>query len=84
MLERCKVSSDKYILAIHSTNNYFGFAYRLINESNQSEKFLIKKFDRDLANNLIFDLGEFLSGRSFQSIERISVSNGPANFNATR
>ncbi len=84
MLESGKLKSDKYILAIHSTNNYFGFAYRLVNKKTQNEKFFIKKFDRDLSNNLIFDLGEFLFGRSLHSIERISVSNGPANFNATR
>ena len=84
MLEAGKLNTDKYILAIHSTNNYFGFAYRLIDKETQNEKFFIKKFDRDLSNNLIFDLGKFLSGRSLHSIERISVSNGPANFNATR
>ena len=84
MLEKDNLNSDKYILAIHSTNNFFGFAYRLINRDTQNEKFFIKKFNRDLSNNLIFDLGQFLSERSLHSIERISVSNGPANFNATR
>ena len=78
-----KLDPNKFILAIHSTNNYFGFALKNINE-NSDAKFFLKKFDRDLSNNLIFDLTEFLSGRSFNSIERISVSNGPANFNATR
>ena len=85
MLERDKLISTQFILAIHSTNNYFGFAYKLINDSNASnEIYFIKRFDRDLSNNLIFDLATFLSGKSLKSISRISISNGPANFNATR
>ena len=84
MLEGGKINSNKYILAIHSTNNYFGFAYRTIKEALSHEKFFVKKFDRDLSNNLIFDLNEFLAGITLDSIARIAVSNGPANFNATR
>ena len=79
-----KFNSNKYILAIHSTNKYFGFASRIINNEYSNDEFFIKKFDKDLSNNLIFDLSEFLSGRSIYLIERIAVSNGPANFNATR
>jgi len=84
MVEKCKLNPTRNILAIHSTNNYFGFAYKDINDKNSNENFFIKKFDRDLSNNLILDLSEFLPRRSFDSIERISISNGPANFNATR
>ena len=84
MLDKSKLNLSKYILAIHSTNNHFGFAYKLINDNNSQGKFFIKKFNRDLSNNLVFDLAEFLSDISFDAIERISVSNGPANFNATR
>ena len=84
MLIKGKLNSNKYILAIHSTNKYFGFASRIVNNENQRDQFFIKKFDKDLSNNLIFDLSEFLSGTSLDSVERITVSNGPANFNATR
>ena len=84
MLDKSKLNTSKYILAIHSTNNYFGFAYKLLNDNNSQEKYFIKKFNRDLSNNLICDLAEFLSEISFNAIERISISNGPANFNATR
>ena len=84
MLDKAKQNLDKYILAIHSTNNYFGFASQAIKDKTSPKKFFIKKFDRDLSNNLIFDLGEFLSEISLDAIERIAVSNGPANFNATR
>ena len=84
MLDNSKKNTTKYILAIHSTNNHFGFACKEINNNNSNEDFFIRKFNRDLSNNLIFDLAEFLSERSFKCIERISVSIGPANFNATR
>ena len=84
MLDKSQLNDSKYILAIHSANNYFGFAYKSINGSLSQEKFFIKNFNRDLSNNLVFDLAEFISDISFDSIERIAVSNGPANFNATR
>ena len=79
-----KKESHKFILAIHSTNNYFGFAYRTTDKKQFDEKIFIKKFDRDLSNILLNDLCEFISNKSFKSIERITVSTGPANFNASR
>ena len=74
----------KILLALHCTNDYFGFAYREIGNINSKEKFFIKKFDRDLSNHLIADLAKFLDKKNFNSIERISISLGPANFNASR
>ena len=44
----------------------------------------IKKFDNDLCNNLINDLNKFISKENLQKINKISVSIGPANFNASR
>ena len=75
---------NKFILAIHSTKDHFGFAYKKINEVNEKEELFTKKFDRNLTNNLIYDLSEFLPEKSFSSIKRISVSLGPSNFNASR
>lgn len=77
-------NSCKIILAIHSTKKFFGFSYRQIHNKNYKEDFFIKKFEQDLSNYLISDLAIFLSKISFHSIERICVSSGPANFNASR
>ena len=71
------------ILAIHSTDNSFGFGYRK-NNSPKSDEFFIKKFDNDLCNNLIFDFNKFISKENLQKVNTISVSIGPANFNASR
>ena len=71
------------ILVIHCTDNSFGFGYRK-NDELESDKFYIKKFDNDLCNNLINDLNRFISKENLQKVNKISVSIGPANFNASR
>ena len=70
-------------LVIHCTDNSFGFGYRKNNKL-ESDKFFIKKFDNDLCNNLINDLNKFISKEYLQKVNKISVSIGPANFNASR
>ena len=70
-------------LVIHSTDNSFGFGYRKNNDSKSDELF-IKKFDNDLCNNLINDFNKFISKENLQKIKKLSVSIGPANFNASR
>ena len=70
-------------LVIHSTNNSFGFGYRK-NNNLESDHLFIKRFDNDLCNNLINDLKKFISKENLQKINKISVSIGPANFNASR
>ena len=70
-------------LAIHSTDNSFGFGYRK-NNNPGSDEFFIKKFDNDLCNNLVFDFKKFISKENLQKVNKISVSTGPANFNASR
>ena len=70
-------------LVIHSTDNSFGFGYRK-NDNLESDKLFIKKFDNDLCNNLINDLNKFISKENLQKVNKISVSIGPANFNASR
>jgi len=70
-------------LVIHSTDNSFGFGYRK-NNNLKSEELFIKKFDNDLCNNLINDLNKFISKENLQKINKLSVSIGPANFNASR
>ena len=70
-------------LAIHSTDHSFGFGYRKNNEL-ESDEIFIKKFDNDLCNNLIIDLNEFISKETLHKVNKISVSIGPANFNASR
>ncbi len=70
-------------LVIHSTDNSFGFGYRK-NNTLESDELFIKKFDNDLCNNLINDLYKFISKENLQKINKLSVSIGPANFNASR
>ena len=70
-------------LVIHSTDDSFGFGYRKSNDL-ESDKFFIKKFDNDLCNNLIVDFNKFISNENLQKVNKISVSIGPANFNASR
>jgi len=70
-------------LVIHSTDNSFGFGYRK-NNNLESDELFIKKFDKDLCNSLINDLNKFISKENLQKINKISVSIGPANFNASR
>ena len=76
-------NNNKLSLAIHSTDNTFGFAYR-VNNDNLSDNFFTKKFDKDLCNNLIVDFTNFITKENLKKIEKISVSIGPANFNASR
>ncbi len=70
-------------LVIHSTDNSFCFGYRSNNDL-ESDKLFIKKFDNDLCNNLIRDLNKFISKENLQKINKLAVSIGPANFNASR
>jgi len=70
-------------LVIHSTDNSFCFGYRK-NNTLESDKLFIKKFDNDLCINLIYDLNKFISKENLQKINKLSVSIGPANFNASR
>ena len=83
MKNKLKQVENYPILVIHSTDNSFGFGYRKNNEL-ESDKLFIKKFDNDLCNNLINDLNKFICKENLQKINQLSVSIGPANFNASR
>ena len=78
-----KQKSNHFTLAIHSNDNSFGFAYRE-NKNDLSDKFFVKKFEKDLCNNLIVDFANFINKENLKKIDRISVSKGPSNFNASR
>ena len=69
-------------LVIHCTDHTFGFGYKISN--NKSNKLFIKKFDNDLCNNLIVEFNNFISKEKLKKVNKISVSIGPANFNASR
>ncbi len=84
MLQTQNIDNNKFILAIHSTNDLFGFGYKGLNNNTTKDNFSIKKLDKDLSKNLISTLAEFLNKKQFKSIARISISVGPANFNASR
>ena len=83
MTNKLKQRENYPTLVIHSTDNSFGFGYRK-NNNLKSDELFIKKFDNDLCNNLINDLNKFISKENLQKINKISVSIGPANFNASR
>jgi len=83
MTNKLKQRENYPTLVIHSTDNSFCFGYRK-NNSIESDEFFIKKFDNDLCNNLINDLNKFISKENIQKINKLSVSIGPANFNASR
>jgi len=83
MTNKLKQRENYTTLVIHSTDNSFGFGYRK-NNNLESDELFIKKFDNDLCNNLINDLNKFISKENLQKINKLSVSIGPANFNASR
>jgi len=83
MTNKFKQRENNRTLVIHSTDNSFGFGYRK-NNNLKSEELFIKKFDNDLCNNLINDFNKFISKENLQKVNKISVSVGPANFNASR
>jgi len=83
MTNKLKQRENYPTLVIHSTDNSFCFGYRK-NNNFESDKFFIKKFDNDLCNNLIEDLNKFISKENLKKINKLSVSIGPANFNASR
>ncbi len=83
MINKFKQRENYPTLVIHSTDNSFCFGYRK-NNTPESDKLFIKKFDNDLCNNLINDLNKFISKENLQKINKLSVSIGPANFNASR
>ena len=84
MLPMEKMDKNKYILAIHSTNDYFGFGCKSLKDNNTKDIYSIKKLDKDISKNLIITLSKFIDKNQFNSIARISISIGPANFNASR
>ena len=83
MINELKQRENYPTLVIHSTDNSFCLGYRKDNNL-ESDEFFIKKFDNDLCNNLINDLNKFISKENLQKINQLSVSVGPANFNASR
>ena len=83
MTNKLKQRENYPTLVIHSTDNSFSFGYRK-NNTFESDELFIKKFDNDLCNNLINDLNKFISKENLQKINKLSVSIGPANFNASR
>ena len=83
MTHNLKRRQNYPILVIHSTDNSFGFGYRK-NNNLKSDELFIKKFNKDLCNNLIIDFNKFISKENLERVKKISVSIGPANFNASR
>ena len=83
MTNKLKQKENYPTLVIHSTDNSFGFGYRKNNKL-ESDELFIKKLDNDLCNNLIKDFCKFISKENLKKVKKISVSIGPANFNASR
>ena len=68
MTNKLKQKENYPTLAIHSTDNSFGFGYRK-NNNLESDDLFIKKFDNDLCNNLIYDLNKFISKQNLKKIK---------------
>ena len=83
MTNKIKQKENYTILVIHSTDNSFGFGYRKSNNI-ESDELFVKQFDNDLCNNLIVEFNKFISKENLKKVKKISVSIGPANFNASR
>ncbi len=83
MTNKLNHGENNSTLVIHSTDNSFGFGFRK-NNTIESDELFIKTFENDLCNNLINDLNKFISKENLQKINKLSVSIGPANFNASR
>ena len=83
MINKFKQIENNPTLVIHSTDNSFGFGYRKSNNPISDELF-IKEFNKDLCNNLIVDFNKFISKENLQKVNKISVTIGPGNFNASR
>ena len=83
MIDNLQRRENYPTLVIYSTDNSCGFGYRK-NDEIESDELFIKKFDNDLCNTLINDLNKFISQENLQKINKLSVSIGPANFNASR
>jgi tRNA A37 threonylcarbamoyladenosine modification protein TsaB len=83
MTHNLKQFQNYPLLVIHSTDKSFCFGYRE-NNNIECDELFIKKFDNDLCNNLVDDFNKFISKENLQKVNKISVSIGPANFNASR
>ena len=83
MTNQNKQRENYHTLVIHCSDNSFCFGYRK-NNNLESDELFIKKFDNNLCNNLINDLNLFISKENLLKINKLSVSIGPANFNASR
>ena len=83
MTNKFKQRENYPTLVIHSTDNTFCFGYRKSNDM-ESDELFVKQFDNDLCNNLIVEFNKFISKENLQKIKKLSVSIGPANFNASR
>ena len=83
MQKNFKQKSNQLTLAIHSTDNSFCFGCRKDNNY-KSDDLFTKNFDKDLCNNLIADFNKFIPRENLEKVNKISVSIGPANFNASR
>jgi len=83
MTNNFKQGQNYTTLVIHSTDNSFGFGFRK-NNNIETDELFIKKFENDLCNNLIVEFKKFISKENLHKLNKISVSIGPANFNASR
>ena len=68
MTNNLELRQNYPILAIHSTDNSFGFGYRK-NNNLESDKLFIKKFDNNLCNDLVNDFNKFISKENLFKIK---------------
>ena len=69
MQNNSKQISNNQILAIHCTDDSFGFAHRK-NNNTKLDSFFINKFNHDLCNKLIIDFQKFISNENLQKVNK--------------
>ena len=77
-------SKSKYLLALHSTSDFFGVAIKDTENQEQTIKSEVFNTGRSLSNKLFSCIEKFLPKESWKQIIRISVAKGPGSFTSTR
>ena len=76
--------TSKYLLALHSSSEYFGIAVKDTENPEEQIKSKLFNIGHSLSNKLFSCVEEVLPRNSWKQIIRISVAKGPGSFTGTR
>tara|TARA_Y100001968_G_scaffold233605_1_gene216577 strand:+ start:1506 stop:2168 length:663 start_codon:yes stop_codon:yes gene_type:complete len=77
-------SNSKYLLALHSTSEFFGIAVKDLESKETIIKSEIFNIGRTLSNKLFSCIEKILPKKFWKQIIRISVAKGPGSYTSTR